>query len=116
MNVLDNEIRKNGFNYKLLKRTEKFAMYSQWDGDKLIGYEIFKIKIQPAKTVLNKDFPEKERFPNNEAFGYWAWQARSRSRAEEIYLQIKQFDRRLLPKEINNKIINLSDKNLPNRA
>ena len=39
---------KNGTTYRLLKRTEKVAMYQQFMPDETpIGYEVFSIRIQP---------------------------------------------------------------------
>jgi hypothetical protein len=70
---------KNGCHYKLVKRTEKTAMYSQQYiidreiQDKIVGYEIFKIKITPAKEFKGVLFPEREQFPRDEDFGQTAW-------------------------------------------
>jgi hypothetical protein len=76
MELLKETYIKNGTNYNLIKRNDKAAIYSQKDSSGLlIGFEVFKIKIQksfqfPGTTIIN---PEKQKFPGNEDFGHFAW-------------------------------------------
>lgn len=84
---LDSEIRKNGFTYRLVKRTPERLMYSQHDGtDQIIAYEVFLNKLGDlrrakqrwaklqSKTFNSEDCEEfYEIFPSDEEFGERAW-------------------------------------------
>ena len=68
MKLLEKSVRKNGFTYNLIKRTENVAIYEQVDNVSLdkpftTAYEVFIIK--------NKD--DVELFPSNKCFGETAW-------------------------------------------
>ena len=72
---LPETISKHGMNYKLLKRNDKAAIYSQYTKEGLhVGYEVFIVKVQPEfkfpNGVIN---PAKESFPSSEMFGKTAW-------------------------------------------
>ena len=77
MKELADDINRNGYIYKQLKRTDKAALYSQSVADdrdsKFEAFEVFKIKIGKAKIVFGVELPEKEKFPSDEDFGKWAW-------------------------------------------
>jgi len=91
MDLLSEEIRKNGFIYRLEKRGEKAMMYRQIcpeEGD-TIAYEVFKIKVDKPKVVFGIQLNEREIFPGNEDFGKWAWSTRYPDRAEIIYERIE---------------------------
>lgn len=79
---------KSGYEYHLIERTERKFLYAQLDAKtkKHYAYEVFKNKIidnhRFAKhfyvkrniPFVPKDHPQyKEIFPNNEAFGKYAW-------------------------------------------
>lgn len=76
---LPDALRKNGFLYTLLMRTDKVAMYKQESYDKilsthtLVGYEVFLITEQRERSFQDRFFPRQERFPSNEDFGKTAW-------------------------------------------
>ncbi len=67
-------IHKNGFRYTQIWRGKTSCIYEQmvWEPD-TIYYEVFLIKVKPAQTLFGREIPPRERFPHNEAFGYWAW-------------------------------------------
>jgi hypothetical protein len=80
-------VRKNGFEYKLVQRTNERCIYSQHSKmGRIIGYELFFTKLgdqhkakQRWATLHNKDLNldelEKyyEIFPGDEEFGKRAW-------------------------------------------
>jgi hypothetical protein len=84
---LPENIRKNGFDYRLVKRNDERAIYSQHAGlGQIISYEVFKIKLGDQHKAkerwaklknepFNPDDYEKsyEKFPTNEDFGKTAW-------------------------------------------
>ena len=73
------KLRKNGFNYTQVLRGERSCIYEQMvcEEKDIKYYEVFLIRVRPQRTAFGKEFPAKERFPNDEAFGKWAWTFRS---------------------------------------
>ena len=95
---LPEEIRKSGFDYKLIKRTNAKCIYSQSIGDQILAYEVFKTKIKPHKAIMQrmKDsmgtsnnvenlHEYREAFPLDEEFGARAWCCKGLDRANEVY-------------------------------
>jgi hypothetical protein len=90
--LLPDEIKRNTFIYRLVKRGEKAMMYEQFclDAQKVIAWEVFKRKIDPPKEVFGAQLGEREIFPGNEDFGKWAWSPFDLERAEYIFSQLEQ--------------------------
>lgn len=99
MELLPNEIKKNGFIYRLLKRGERAMLYEQYciDAEKVWSWEVFKRKIDQPKEIFGIQLGEREIFPGNEDFGKWAWAPSNYERALEIYDGIENS----LPEEQN---------------
>jgi hypothetical protein len=91
MKYLEEKIRKNGFDYLLIKKGEKAYIYKQWDDevDFTVAYEVFKIKIDKEKEVFGDIMPEREVFPGNEDFGKWAWTYPSLEKAEVRFQRLE---------------------------
>lgn len=70
---------KNGFNYTQVLRGKRSCIYEQMvcEEQGIKYYEVFQIKVRPQRNVYGKEYPAKERFPHNEAFGEWAWTFRN---------------------------------------
>lgn len=83
-------IKKNGFNYILVKRGQKALIYQQHITNSLFYYEVFISKVRPERAFNGKTFPAKEQFPHNEAFGKWAWTYRNLEDAEKKFLELEQ--------------------------
>ena len=78
---LPEQLRKCGFDYKLIKRENDKCIYSQSESGRIVAYEVFKTKIIKCRErmielnkrsgrSLDKIYPEfKESFPNDEEFG-----------------------------------------------
>jgi hypothetical protein len=73
MKPLSLTLKKNGFEYVQLFRGSKSCIYEQRYSENIKYYEVFIIKINPERTFKGKIIEEREAFPNNEAFGAWAW-------------------------------------------
>ena len=77
MKKLEKNLRKNGYDYELIQRTDKVALYAQTIHGDVIGYEVFFIKEQKESNVVIDNvkvhFEHKEAFPSNEDFGNIAW-------------------------------------------
>jgi hypothetical protein len=75
MKKLQEEYSKNGYHYKLVRRDDKKALYSQSYDNIMVGYEVFKIRIQRARfsQIIGTYIPAHERFPSDSDFGRSAW-------------------------------------------
>ena len=74
MKVLENELRKNGFDYKLVERDENCAIYEQFDKDYddtvyTVAFEVFIIKKTKDTVIAENKIMGGEVFPGNEDFG-----------------------------------------------
>lgn len=71
MKTLKNEFGKNGLTYKLIKRTDKVALFGLTGEytNKVITYEVDPIRVIPANTRFGRDFEETEAITSNEQFG-----------------------------------------------
>lgn len=87
MEILSEEIKKNGFIYKLKKRGEKSVIYEQFDPELniVVGWEVFRIKVDKPKIVFGVQLGEREIFPGNEDFGKWAWACSKYHMAEKRF-------------------------------
>lgn len=96
---LDPELRKNGFTYRLVKRTDTKLMYSQHTADgKIVAYEVFFNKIGDLRKAkqrwaklqskpFNPDEYEEfyEVFPSDEEFGSRAFTYSTLEVAEKAF-------------------------------
>jgi hypothetical protein len=101
---LPQEKSKNGYLYKLVKRTKKAAMYEQiiekeCNGDvgRTVGFEVFQIIVGKAYSLIQKNgkkkgevyhYPPMEKFPGNEDFGKTAWAYTVLETAKEKFKEI----------------------------
>jgi len=84
---LPETFKKNGYFYFMLSRGDNAVIYEQSAREDCVfmkdvcGYEVFEIRIQKesTRTIMGQDitYPEKERLPSDESFGYWAWTFRT---------------------------------------
>jgi len=89
MKRLEENIRKNGFDYTLVKRGQRSCIYKQKVTESVSYYEVFLIKVKKKRTVKGKILPAREVFPHDEAFGYWAWSIRDYSRALKRFHELE---------------------------
>jgi hypothetical protein len=83
--------RRGDYVHKFVKRNEDVAIYETLLDDEIIGYEVFLIRKQKAKTVYMAGTPvhlkEKELFPTDEMFGSWGYAPATLEKAE-YYFQL----------------------------
>lgn len=79
------QLRKNGYDYKQVKRNEHAAIYEQSDDGIFIAYEVFAIETQEASERNGIKYEAKELFPHNERFGKKAWSVKTIERAEQLF-------------------------------
>jgi acetoacetate decarboxylase len=78
MKKLEQHQRKNGFDYELVERNDKAAIYKQVENygennEYIVAYEVFLIKIRKDKSIVGNFIEGGEIFPSNEDFGKNAW-------------------------------------------
>jgi len=66
-------IKYGVFSYYQVKKGKQALIYSQYNNGMLYGFEVFKLKTKPDRFLKGKYLPANERFPDDKAFGYWAW-------------------------------------------
>jgi hypothetical protein len=75
--ILPEKLKKNGFEYRLIKRISNRAIYSQHEGlGQIVAFEVFKIKTgKPHPKAIDdlENYDVVERFPLDEDFGKTAW-------------------------------------------
>jgi hypothetical protein len=95
---------KNGYNYRLVLRSAKAAIYEQIvekeiNGlvGKVVGYEVFVISVGKAYSLVQKhgnkkgeiyNYPAAEKFPGNEDFGKSAWAFTNKNLAMEKFKEL----------------------------
>lgn len=92
--ILKKQITYRGFTYNLFNQGKKALIYQQVDAaGNILSYEVFKIKIQMAKEKIIKgkkiDFIMKIQFPNDNAFGVWAWSYFNIKEAEKRFNELE---------------------------
>lgn len=89
---LDIEIKTNGSHYKLLRRSERSAVYKQYIDGILVGYEVYSpIPIRKEETFKGVTYPLREISPPTEYFGVSAWSLGIYLTEQEV---IKYFERK----------------------
>ncbi|MBP6871786.1 MAG: hypothetical protein KBC43_07245 [Bacteroidales bacterium] len=90
MKTLQLKMRKNGFEYIQLLRGQRSCVYEQVVSENVSYYEVFILKIQPARKVGDRVLGARELFPHNEAFGDWAWSFRDLNEAKLKFNEIEK--------------------------
>ncbi len=92
---------KNGYIYTLVTRNDKAAIYSmkneKFPEDISIGYEVFKISVGKAYSLVQKhgkvkgkvySYPAAEKFCGNEDFGKTAWAYTTKDAAMKRFTEL----------------------------
>lgn len=101
------ELRKNKCDYKLIKRTDKVAIYAQLTkGCEVEAYEVFIVKWKRGAVINGLTIKPGEKFPSNADFGKTAWACSTLERAEMRFLE---FENQLKNKYENNYLTKRGD-------
>jgi len=76
MQLLPDKLRKNHFDYTKIHTGGRSFVFCQCYEGNIIGYEVFRLKINKACVFHGVNLPERQAFPGNEDFGKWAWSYR----------------------------------------
>jgi len=87
---LPESLKRYGTTLKLVMRCENKAIYSQYYGDDLVGYEVVKIRILKSRFVkiFNRIEPERETYPSTGQWGIYGWTYMTLEKAIERYNQL----------------------------
>jgi hypothetical protein len=101
MDLLPEKIKRKNFFYELEKRGTKALMYRQIDDEDnyLVGYEVFKIKVDSPKVVFGIQLNEREVFPANEDFGKWAWACSTKEKADQRFQYLESLSEEIQSEE-----------------
>lgn len=83
------KLKKNGFNYTQVTHGKKACIYAQEYTKTITCYEVFKIKVILERKIIGKIIFAHEKFPDDEAFGYWAWSYRDYAKAIEKFRELE---------------------------
>ena len=94
MQRLDVEIEMRGFTYKLLRRGERVALYSQFCSDTgvLTGFELFEIPTRPEEKIKDKVYPEREVYPPTSRWGRDAFTLSKFSKLEKVLKRFEEYE------------------------
>jgi hypothetical protein len=73
------------FNYKQILRSDSVAIYEQSKWGKIRGYEVIIIGRAKKRTVFDRSYPRKEKYPKSEDWGQKAWTCSTWERALERF-------------------------------
>lgn len=77
MKTIPANYTKNGFSYQLLERTPEAAIYEQRHEDKLVAYEVVKVRCRSGRqSIVNGRpvvFEAGEYLPSTEEWGRFGW-------------------------------------------
>jgi hypothetical protein len=81
MNVIPTEFQHHGFVFRQIYRQGNVAVFEQAKNGKVHAWEVVRIRVSPACTILGKDYPKRELYPKSEHWGENAYTCLSRERA-----------------------------------
>lgn len=70
MIILKEKLKRNGLDLIQLTRVEVAAIYTVKYKERVIGYEVIKIRCHPPTSIVSDYY---EVYPHNEAFGKYGW-------------------------------------------
>lgn len=84
---LPEQFKRKGMMYFLEARNDFVALYRvhQLDPDRIIGYEVWKVRVAKESEMFDKIIEEREIKPSDEDFGTYAWSFDTYHRAYGCY-------------------------------
>ena len=79
--------RKHGYDYELVDREEKKAIYVQSYEGRVLAFEIIKITVRPERYIdlYGKFVGAHEEYPGSESWGTKAWTICDKEKAMQKY-------------------------------
>lgn len=88
---ISDTFRKNGFDFRLLKKDGGIAIFELSKKKVVYGYEVHKLRIFAYPPHLTGDFmgcSHYERLASREDFGRYAWSFNSLKKAKEKFAEV----------------------------
>ena len=79
-----------GFEYYQVKRDEHFAIYEQRSGDKLMHYEVWKIRLSDPCTAQAHLYSKIELAPREANFNECGWSYKTLKKAEQKFNSLRK--------------------------
>ena len=98
MQKIESYFKKYGIDFNLIQRINDIVLYKQTLNDKIIGYEIHRVRIAKANTFSfpNSDklttYPEREVLANKSEFGIHAWSFNVEKSALDYFQELLKND------------------------
>lgn len=97
MKTLPETKKKNGYTYRKITeekiKDRRYAIYSQEVDGKIIGYELFEIKVAKECEIAGRPVEAHEVFPSDETFGKTAWSFKTTA---ECYWKLESIAKRII--------------------
>jgi hypothetical protein len=77
--------RKNGYDYALIDRTERVALYRQSDASGFKAFEVCRVLRHEGRTIGGAAMPPAEFLPSTEQWGQQAWTFLALGKAYDKY-------------------------------
>jgi len=87
MQPIPTEYRQAGHAMKLVRREGVAAMYKAAGAD---YWEVHAVKVEKARKIFDKEYPEREALAGTAEFGQRAWACTSQERADGRFADILQ--------------------------
>jgi len=78
------EYKRNGFHYKILKRSGDYGLFHGKSKD-CETFEVIKIQSHNGRAIYGKTFPPSEFPPSNEQWGSYGWTFTKCKLAEDFF-------------------------------
>lgn len=85
MRPIDTHFTLRGFEMQQVKRHDNVAIYSQSRDGHPLAWEVVVIRIAPAANICGNEYPEREIYPNDEAWGKRGWTCLTLEEAERRF-------------------------------
>lgn len=87
--LLKEEISKDGFTLKQLKRKKNKAIYEQWKDDRIFSYEVIVISKHEGYTIAGTFIEPSEMYPSSSQWGVKGFTYNKLEDAEKKYKTLK---------------------------
>jgi hypothetical protein len=87
---LPESFKHGGFNFTLLNRDGRVALFAKSKPGMSVRYEVVLVESRPAELVGGKDYPPREAMPKTSSWGRlgWSYGRNEKDRAEMKFLEL----------------------------
>ena len=86
MEKLPSRFKYDGFEFKLIKRTERIALLrKKLPGSEAEHFEVVIIQVYPEEERFGRKYPKREKMPSTNSWGTYGWTCMTRDDAEKRF-------------------------------